>query len=62
MTAPAAQVRAPEGYNTFSITWVPGTDVMLGACYCGKKHVAEDPVELWGWLLGHPLGHEVTAS
>ena len=62
MTAPVAQVRAPEGCNTFSIAWVPGTDVMLGTCYCGEKRTAEDPVELWGWLLGHPHSRGLTAS
>lgn len=62
MTVPADLIRPPRGRDTFSITWVPGTDVMLGVCHCGAERTAEDPVELWGWLLGHPAGHEVTVS
>jgi hypothetical protein len=62
MTVLTAPVRPTHGQNTFSITWVPGTDVMLGACHCGAERLAEDPVELWEWLLGHPAGHEVKAS
>jgi hypothetical protein len=62
MSVLTAEAPPPQGQNTFSITWVPGTDVMLGVCHCGAEHVAEDPVELWEWLLGHPAGHDVKAS
>ena len=48
----------PEtGRFTYTITWVPGQDRMLGVCHCGAERVAEDPVELWTWLLAHPEGH-----
>jgi hypothetical protein len=50
-----AGVAAPD--RTFEITWVPGTDTMLGRCHCGAERRAEEPIELWTWLLGHPSGH-----
>jgi hypothetical protein len=30
---------------------------MLGTCFCGAEREAEDPIELWTWLLDHPIGH-----
>ncbi len=41
----------------FRVEWTPGTDVLRGVCFCGAEHEAEDPVELWEWLLAHPEGH-----
>jgi hypothetical protein len=41
----------------YRIEWKPGTDVLVGTCHCGAVHEAEDPVELWDWLLAHPIGH-----
>jgi hypothetical protein len=41
----------------FRIDWVLGTDVLKGVCFCGATREAEDPVELWEWLLAHPDGH-----
>jgi len=41
----------------FRVHWIPGTDQLLGTCHCGAEHTAEDPVELWTWLHGHPFGH-----
>lgn len=41
----------------FRVHWLPGTDLLRGICHCGAAHEAEDPVELWSWLLGHPDGH-----
>jgi hypothetical protein len=49
---------AASGKNTYTITWVPGQDRMVGVCHCGARRVGEDPVELWMWLLGHPVEHE----
>lgn len=46
----------------FRITWMPGSDVMLGTCHCGAERTAQDPVELWDWLLGHPVGHQSVGS
>lgn len=40
------------------VEWMPGTDKLVGTCHCGARRTAEDPVELWTWLHGHPTGHE----
>ncbi|MEU4891020.1 hypothetical protein AB0B12_04500 [Streptomyces sp. NPDC044780] len=50
--APTAEV--------YRIDWLPGTDVLHGVCHCGAERTAEDPVELWGWMLAHPTGHDST--
>jgi hypothetical protein len=36
------------------ITWLPGTDLLVGTCHCGAKTEADDPVHMWDWLLAHP--------
>ncbi|MFF0157235.1 hypothetical protein ACFYRY_06755 [Streptomyces sp. NPDC005263] len=41
----------------YRIDWLPGTDVLHGTCHCGAEHSAQDPVEMWEWMLGHPEGH-----
>lgn len=41
----------------YRIEWVPGSDLLVGFCFCGAVHESEDPVEMWAWLLGHPDGH-----
>jgi len=45
------------GERVYRIHWVPGTDTLRGICHCGAERVAEEPVELWEWLLAHPQGH-----
>ena len=45
------------GDTVYRVHWVLGTDLLLGVCHCGAEHTADDPVELWEWLLGHPEGH-----
>jgi ferredoxin-NADP reductase len=47
-----------SGDKVNRIHWKLGTDVLVGVCHCGAERDAEDPVELWEWLLGHPVGHE----
>lgn len=47
----------PSGPNTFTITWVPGRDVMRAICFCGAELVGDDPLDLWLWVMGHPDGH-----
>lgn len=47
-------------HRRYSITWVPGEDLMRGSCYCGAQRIGEAPTELWEWLLGHPVGHDQT--
>jgi hypothetical protein len=42
----------------YRVTWLPGSDTLRGVCHCGATHVAEDPIEIWSWLLAHPEGHE----
>lgn len=46
------------------VVWVPGSDRLRGVCHCGAEHVAEGPVQVWEWLLAHPVGHggDVPAS
>jgi hypothetical protein len=44
--------------SVYRVTWRPGSDELLGVCHCGAEHLADDPIELWTWLFGHPLGHD----
>ncbi|MEU5962213.1 hypothetical protein ABZ777_13495 [Micromonospora parva] len=48
----------PIGERVYRIHWVPGTDTLRGICHCGAERLAEEPVELWEWLLAHPQGHQ----
>ncbi|MEW2506621.1 hypothetical protein AB0878_39830 [Amycolatopsis sp. NPDC047767] len=50
-----------RGENVVRIHWKLGTDVLVGVCHCGAEHESEDPVELWDWLLAHPVGHGAPA-
>ncbi|TDC55646.1 hypothetical protein E1281_11365 [Actinomadura sp. KC345] len=36
------------------VEWSPGSDLLTGVCHCGAQHTAEDPAEIWTWLLAHP--------
>ncbi|MGW4464114.1 hypothetical protein [Micromonospora sp. NBC_01796] len=45
------------GTGIYRIVWLPGSDRLRGYCWCGTSQEAEDPVELWDWLLGHPEQH-----
>jgi hypothetical protein len=36
------------------VDWLPGSDRLRGRCHCGAETEAEDPVEMWEWLLAHP--------
>ncbi|MET7880046.1 hypothetical protein ABZS52_24335 [Micromonospora profundi] len=56
MSVPAG---ARTGDRVYRIHWVPGTDTLRGICHCGAERVAEEPVELWEWLLAHPQGHRI---
>jgi hypothetical protein len=40
--------------EVYRIDWVPGTDTLHGICHCGAERSAQDPVELWEWMLAHP--------
>ncbi len=48
---------ALTGDCVYRVHWVLGTDQLLGVCHCGARHRCDDPVQLWEWLLGHPVGH-----
>lgn len=55
MTAePAARL---TGSTVYRIVWLPGSDRLRGYCWCGSSRDADDPVELWDWLLDHPAQH-----
>lgn len=36
------------------VSWLPGSDRLSGRCFCGAEGEAEDPVQMWEWLLAHP--------
>jgi hypothetical protein len=46
-----------RGDRVYRVHWIPGTDTLRGVCHCGAERAAEEPVELWDWLLAHPDGH-----
>ena len=50
------------GAKVLTVRWVPGSDTLLGMCHCGAQHLAQSPVEVWEWLLAHPVGHEGPAG
>ncbi|MGN9837087.1 hypothetical protein ACTMTI_03075 [Nonomuraea sp. H19] len=45
------------GREVFRVVWLPGSDLLQGTCHCGATQVAEGPIEVWEWLLAHPIGH-----
>jgi hypothetical protein len=45
------------GQTVLRVVWLPGSDTLRGYCWCGAARDAEDPVQLWEWLLGHPDSH-----
>jgi hypothetical protein len=46
--------RQPAGATVYRVVWAPGSDRLLGVCHCGAEHDADDPVQVWQWLLAHP--------
>lgn len=52
----------PPTAEVYRIDWMPGTDLLHGTCHCGAEHTAQDPVEMWEWMLGHPVGHAAPES
>ncbi len=51
-----------SGRRVHRIHWVLGTDRLRAVCHCGAEQIFDDPVPLWEWLLGHPVGHDVPAA
>lgn len=47
-----------RGERVMLVRWVPGSDTLLGVCHCGAEQLAQSPIEVWEWLLAHPVGHE----
>ena len=56
-----SRVAVLSGDRVYRVHWRLGTDRLVGVCHCGAEYEAEDPVELWEWLLAHPDGHHPTA-
>ncbi|MFF4615219.1 hypothetical protein [Nonomuraea jabiensis] len=54
--------RPPTRRGLLRVVWLPGSDLLQGTCHCGAVHVAEGPVEVWEWLLGHPTGHNTATD
>ncbi|MGH4035231.1 hypothetical protein ACQB60_40670 [Actinomycetota bacterium Odt1-20B] len=40
--------------DVLRIDWRPDTDLLNGRCHCGARHICDDPVAMWTWLLAHP--------
>ncbi|MFE9764062.1 hypothetical protein ACFYPC_05920 [Streptomyces sp. NPDC005808] len=53
MTGPTGEI--------YRVDWLPGTDILHGTCHCGAEHTAQDPIQMWEWMLAHPDGHEPPA-
>jgi len=48
-----------QGDTVYRVYWLPGSDHLRGICHCGAETDADDPLQVWEWLLGHPVGHDV---
>jgi len=46
--------RMLPGDSVYRIVWLPGTDTLIGYHPSGASHEAQDPIELWEWLLNYP--------
>lgn len=46
--------------TTFTVDWLPGSDVLRGRCHCGATSSAQDPATLLDWLGAHPDGHDTS--
>ncbi len=44
--------------RSLRVVWIPGSDQLRGVCHCGAERVSDGPVEVWEWLLAHPVGHD----
>ncbi len=52
-----APTRMLTGRSVYRIVWQLNTDVLVGYCWCGQSHEAQEPIALWDWLLAHPDTH-----
>lgn len=55
--APRASGQPAPGAGLPRVVWLPGSDRLRGCCHCGAELVADGPVQIWEWLLAHPVGH-----
>lgn len=62
MTPVTSLRNGPCSSTIFTVEWVPGTDRLLGTCFCRAQKGSEDPIQLWDWLTGHPVGHRPPAA
>jgi hypothetical protein len=51
-----------SGARVHRIHWVLGTDRLRAVCHCTAERDFEDPLQVWEWLLAHPVGHDTSAS
>jgi hypothetical protein len=58
MAARISRAQLQGATVTYRVDWVLGTDLLHGQCRCGAERESEDPIELWQWLTGHPVGHD----
>jgi hypothetical protein len=57
-----APTRMLGGRSVYRVVWKLNTDVLVGYCWCGETHEAQDPIELWEWLLAHPDQHDSASA
>lgn len=43
-----------DGPHVLRVNWLPGSDRLRGRCFCGAESEADDPIQMWEWLLAHP--------
>jgi len=51
-----------SGKRVYRVHWMLGADRLLAVCHCSAEREFEDPIELWEWLLAHPVGHDGTPA
>ncbi|TWP38558.1 hypothetical protein [Leekyejoonella antrihumi] len=61
MTGPSPS-RMLAGRHVYRVVSQLGTDLLVGHCWCGEERSAEDPIELWEWLLAHPETHDANSA
>lgn len=55
MTGAHHATAGPPGHaHVQRVSLLPGSDRLSGRCFCGAEGEADDPVQMWEWLLAHP--------
>jgi hypothetical protein len=39
--------------RVFHVVWKPGSQELLGECWCGRRRDSADPITLWAWMDDH---------